>query len=334
MIIQKRFERIQLGLDFRIVLAFSLFLLTACNRSSSGLRSDNDNGQSFASEYYNHRYLKSSSQRVEALGQPKKSVLVLDFSNDTPIKQENLGSFVASELKRGLELTQRVIVPENLKSEMTTEDFIAGDRIKVAQLIREGRRLGVAVIIIGRVGKIVFRQKGDDVGLFRKKESIVGVELEAKIFDVQSGRELNALTRSGELATRALSAFESKEETSTEMNREEMIKSASREAIAGFLPEILKSVEKMTWQGRIAKIEGQKIYLNAGKVSGLMPKDILRVLTSGTDVYDPTSGAFLGREKGQLKGTLEVEDYIGTDGAVARLHTGGNFQEGDLVQLY
>ncbi len=90
----------------------------------------------------------------------------------------------------------------------------------------------------------------------------------------------------------------------------------------------------MTWEGRIARVNGNKVYVNSGGASGLVLGDILRVLSPGDDVYDPNSGAYLGRSKGQLKGTLEVVDFLGPDGSVTDIHTGGGFQEGDLVQLY
>jgi hypothetical protein len=90
----------------------------------------------------------------------------------------------------------------------------------------------------------------------------------------------------------------------------------------------------MGWQGHVAKVSGSKVYVNAGRTSGLVAGDILKVLTQGDDIYDPVTSAYLGRAPGQLKGTLEVVDFIGTDGAVSEVHTGGNFQEGDAVQLY
>jgi hypothetical protein len=37
---------------------------------------------------------------------------------------------------------------------------------------------------------------------------------------------------------------------------------------------------------------------------------------------------------GEVKGTLEVIDYFGQDGAVCTLHSGGSVTEGDFVQLY
>jgi hypothetical protein len=267
------------------------------------------------------------------MGQPKKRVMVLNFWNDTPVKQNDIGEFAADELKRGLYLSQRVIVPTDIKTELGTADFVQGDRVKVAQLIREGRKLGVAVLVIGRITKIVFRQRGDDVGLFRQKQSLAGVELEAKLFDVQGGREIMATSRSGESNSNTVVAMES-DNMESFAYRAELTRFAVREAVAGFIPDVMRAIEKMMWQGRIAKMIGPKVYLNAGRASGLIAGDILRVLNPGDDIYDPQSGAYLGRSQGQLKGTLEIVDFMGPDGAIAEVHTGGNFKEGDLVQLY
>jgi hypothetical protein len=232
-----------------------------------------------------------------------------------------------------LHLSQKVIVALDAKSDFATHDFVQGDQIKVAQLIREGRKLGVAVIAIGRISKLVFRQKGDDVGLFRQKQSLVAADIEMKLFDVQGGREILATSKSGESSANGLAVFDGND-LNSETYRSELAKIALREAIAQCVPEVVRAVDKLTWQGRIAKMVGPKVYINAGRTSGLIAGDILRVINPGEEVYDPVTGAFLGKAQGQLKGTLEVMDFIGPDGAVADVHTGGNFHEGDLVQLY
>jgi len=113
-----------------------------------------------------------------------------------------------------------------------------------------------------------------------------------------------------------------------------MVKMAIRNAMTQGVPDVIRAIEKLQWQGRIAKVIGDKVYVDAGKASGLVVGDILKVLTPGDDIYDPQTGAFLGRTQGQLKGTIEVVDFLGTDGAVTEIHTGGNFRAEDIVQLY
>lgn len=310
-------------------ITLALLVFFACARSPE-FQKDQDYYRGEDSYYDKNR---NAVDRVESMGQPKKKVMVFAFWNDTPVKAITLGAFGADELKRGLSVSQRLIVPKDLSTMLTTEDFVSGEKVKVAQLIREGRRLGVAVAVIGRITKLVFRQRGDEIGIFRQKQSLAAAEVEMKIFDVAAGREVAALGRAGETATNSSVAMEDENLESQEF-RTEMSKLALRNAVNGLVPDVIRTIEKMVWQGRIAKITGSRIYVNAGKSSGLVTGDILKVLSAGDDVYDPSSNAYLGRAPGQLKGTLEVRDFIGTDGAVSEIHTGGNFQEGDVVQLY
>lgn len=308
-------------------------LVSACSRSDQYAH-DQQYYHSDQASYYANKEGQSPSQRVEAMGQPKKRVVVLNFWNDTPVKQSDLGAFAADELRRGLYLSQRMIIPPDLKSDLGTEDFVQGDKVKVAQLIREGRKLGVSILVIGRVTRIVFRQRGDEVGLFRQKQSLAAVDCEMKIFDVSGGREIAATSRTGEASSNAMVAFEGEKNMESPAYRAELTKFALRQAMQVAIPDVIRAVEKLQWQGRVAKVAGKKVYVNAGRASGLVVGDILKVLTPGDDIYDPASGAFLGRTQGQLKGTIEVVDFLGTDGAVTEIHTGGNFQEQDLVQLY
>lgn len=314
---------------FSIVWAsIGLGILSSCVRSPE-FKKDQD----FPREESYYDKGRPATDRIEAMGQPKKKVIVFAYWNDTPVRAPTLGAFGADELKRGLSVSQRLIVPKDLSTMLTTEDFVSGEKVKVAQLIREGRRLGVAVAIIGRITKIVFRQRGDEIGLFRQKQSLAAVEIELKIFDVAAGREVAALGRSGEASANAAVALEDENLESQDF-RNEMARLAIRNAIVSLVPDVARTIEKMVWQGKIAKINGAKVYVNSGKSSGLVAGDILKVLSAGDDVYDPATGAYLGRAPGQLKGTLEVLDFIGTDGAVCEVHTGGNFQEADVVQLY
>ena len=316
---------------FLACLTLSVFQ-AACVRSGF-FKGDDDHGSDGASPtHYSGGSSGAPVKKVESQGQPKKRIVVINFWNDTPVKFDSLGPYAADELRHGLYVTQKIIVPTDVRSTLSSDDFVQGDQIKVAQLIREGRRLGVAVLLMGRISKIVFRQKGDEVGLFRQKQSFAAVQMEAKLFDVQGGREILSSSKGAETSSNTLAVLDV--DSSTQDFREELIKSAIKQAVAGFVPEILKGIEKMVWQGRVAKVAGSRVYVNAGKASGLVVGDILRVMSPGDDVYDPSNGVYLGRAKGQLKGTVEVSDFFGPDGAVTTLHTGGNFLEDDVVQLY
>ena len=105
-------------------------------------------------------------------------------------------------------------------------------------------------------------------------------------------------------------------------------------AVRRSIPRIAEVSAKLDWIGRVARIIGNKIYINAGRSSGLQISDILKVMTEGQDIYDPETGALIGISKGEVKGTIEIIDYFGEDGSIAILHSGGSVQENDFVQLY
>lgn len=268
-------------------------------------------------------------------GQPRKKVWVLPFWNDTPIDYADVEKLSADELKRGLFLSKKVLVlrPQEEGQPRKTADFVNGEKVKIAQLVADARARGVSAVMIGRVSELAFRSTQDEVGLFKQKELKASAQVEIKIYDVTSGKELGSFGKIGraQASTRVAVDEESLESRNF---RSELLGRAVSSAVRDLTRDCVKVVEKLTWQGRIFKISGRRLYINSGKSAGIMVGDILKVFTAGEDLYDPQTGAYLGRSPGQLKGTLEVRDLIGEESAVSEVHTGGNFGEGDVVQLY
>lgn len=317
----------------RIAIISCLILVSACTRSPGFEKDQNTYDDYTNSYYYRGEDDKTLAERAANMAQPKKRAVILDFWNDTPIPIERGGEYAADELKLDLHLSKKVIVPQEAKTKLNTRDLVDGERVRVAQLIREGRRLGVSIVVLGRIARVTFRQEGDEIGIFKHKQVYAGADVELKIFDVNAGREIQAVGRSGQ-ADSSVVPFIEKDSLESPRYRGELAKYAVREAITKLTPVVLQSIEKMSWKGQVAKVQGNQVYLNSGRASGLVGGDILRVLTPGDDIYDPATGAFLGRSEGQLKGTLEVRDFLGEDSAVAAVHSGGQFQIGDVIMLY
>src|SRR5581483_7295050 len=101
----------------------------------------------------------SATGRAEKFGQPKKKIYVLPFLNDTPMGGDELGGFASDEFLREIRISGRAIVPEDIRSGDVSKDFYSGDKVRLGSLVREGKKLGVALLIIGRIKKITFRQK-------------------------------------------------------------------------------------------------------------------------------------------------------------------------------
>lgn len=311
-----------------ICMSLVLPLLSGCGgRSDAYTREQQYYRQD--SEFANRK----ATTRAQKFGQPKKKIFVLPFMNATPLGGDELGDFAAAELIREIRSSNKAVVPDDIRSADASKEFYSGDKVRLGPLVREGKKLGVALLVIGKIKKITYRKNADEVGLFRQKDAIAAVDMEMRIFDVVNSRELLFNEKSADSTSSQIDLFGNENED-PKSQRAELVRMALRNGMNLYAHDTIRAIEKISWEGRIAKIAGGQVYINAGKATGLSVGDILKVLTPGEDVYDPNTGAYMGRSKGQPKGTLEVADYLGTDGAVTTVHSGGNFNENDIVQLY
>jgi hypothetical protein len=264
----------------------------------------------------------------------KKKVALLTFFNESPYGGEDLGITATEEMRRELMRTgEYVIDPMGKKIFGNSKEVYAGGGVKLVQLARKAKIAGLNFVLFGRVVEARIREKTDEIGVVRETKSYTESKIEIRIFDVNSNKEIYTDTLRGFADDNSYRFFSQDREARLEYKRE-LLRYGVKVAVRKAIPRILDISAKLDWIGRVARIIGNKIYINAGRSSGIQISDILKVMTEGQDVYDPETGALIGVSKGEVKGTVEVIDYFGPDGAIAILHSGGSVQEGDFVQLY
>ena len=264
----------------------------------------------------------------------KKKIALLPFYNESPMGGEDLAITALEEFRREMSRSREFLFdPEAENIFGTSKEIYAGGGVKLAQLSRKAKLSGVNIVIFGRIKEARVRQKTDEIGLVRKVKSIAESIVEIKVFDVLSNKELFTDNLDGNITDDNFRFYNSEAEENYSY-RQDLLRYSARVAVRKFIPRIVKVGSRLDWMGRVAKIIGTRIYINAGRTSGINLGDILKVITEGQEVYDPESGAMIGMSQGEVKGTLEVIDYFGQDGAVCNLHSGGSVTEGDFVQLY
>ena len=97
--------------------------------------------------------------------------------------------------------------------------------------------------------------------------------------------------------------------------------------------EVLKSILSLDWHTRVASTEQGKIFINAGRLSGLEKGDTLEVYSPGEQIIDAATKVPLGKVKGEYRGEVEVAELFGVDAAWARARKGDGFSPTDLVYL-
>jgi hypothetical protein len=275
-----------------------------------------------------------TTKRAEDFRPIRKKIALLTFFNEAPIGGDDLAITATEEFRREISRSQEFLIdPEGEAIFGKSKEIYSGGGVKLAQLARKAKMSGVSIVIFGRIKEARVRQKSDEIGIIRKVKSLAETYVEIKVFDVLSNKELYSEVLDGNITDANLKFFQQKSEDSLAY-RLDLLRYSVKVAVRKFIPRVIKIGNRLDWMGRVAKIIGTRIYVNAGRTSGVSLGDILKVITEGQDVYDPESGAMIGVSPGEVKGTLEVVDYFGEDGAICILHSGGSVTEGDFVQLY
>lgn len=276
----------------------------------------------------------SKVNKVSEFSPIKKKIALLTFYNESPMGGEDLAITATEEFRREMAKSRDFIIdPEGESIFGNSKEIYAGGGIKLAQLARKAKMSGVNVVVFGRIKEARIRQKSDEIGFVRKLKSMAETYVEIKVYDVLANKELFSETVDGNIADDNLRFY--KEDSEENLSyRQDLLRYSVKVAVRKFVPRVVKVGSRLDWMGRVAKIIGTRIYINAGRTSGINLGDILKVITEGQEIYDPESGAMIGMSQGEVKGTLEVVDYFGQDGAICNLHSGGSVTEGDFVQLY
>lgn len=279
-------------------------------------------------------YTKRRRNAKPAFDPIRKKVALLKFFNEAPYGGDDLAFQATENLRREMMKSPEYnIDPKSSALFGSSKEVFAGGGAKLSQMARKAKLTGVNLVIYGRITHARVRQKSDEIGFVRKTKSYAESIVELRVFDVHSAKEIYTARKNGNIDDSSFRFYVDDQESNLTY-RQELLRYSIKVAVRRFMKALMDLGQKLEWTGRVAKIIGSKIYVNAGRKSGINIGDILNVKTEGQEIFDPESGALIGISKGDVKGTLEVIDFFGPDGAVSVLHSGGTVTEGDFVQLY
>lgn len=264
----------------------------------------------------------------------RRRIVVLPFLNLSPYVSESATDIAKATLIQKLNKTGEVLVMSAGDLEGDASKLQLEDGYDIKKLLPMARKIGAHGIIVGRIKEIRTRKIGDSVGLFRKVKAEVKALVDIEMFSTKSGASMLKDTRSATIEEEVTRVAESSYRDKELQDNPQLIRSVVRAAFSKMVDNIVLALRKMSWSGRIALVRGEKLYLNAGRLSGLQTGDILRVTEAKEEVFDPETGGFLGNITGRMKGTVEVISYFGKDGAITIVHSGSGFEENDIVEFY
>jgi hypothetical protein len=98
---------------------------------------------------------------------------------------------------------------------------------------------------------------------------------------------------------------------------------------------MMQKLGSKKWNGRIAQVDGQNLYINAGQRSGLNVGDKLKIFRPGKDIIDPQTKVKLGTTENLIGEAIVQQNDIGdqADLSIAMPTSGTGFKTGDIVKL-
>jgi len=254
----------------------------------------------------------------------KRKVAILDFENKTTYKEEKIGEAVAKRLSDKLEATQRVVtLDKTVVSEVLNRRGFNNDSLTDPSTVKGAHQvLGIQGFALGTVTDIsLLSSKTSETS--DEEVSFATAKIEIRLIDASTGNLLKSFVGRSPI-------FGTKE--TGEYSRSKAVLKAIEFSLDDILEAFLRQLDLLDWTTTIAKIEGENLYINAGKLSGLRVGDTLEVFEPGKEILHPTTNLSLGWTTGRLKGVIRITGLFGVDAAVGKVSQGNGFSPNDVVK--
>ncbi len=306
----------------KLILSFFLLATTACSLFET--RSEVPRKE--VKDWNPNKNTESSS--------PRKRLALLPFLDKKSSHPTEFKESARRALMLDLNRTGEIIAMSADEFNLDLSKKTADGTYDMKELVKQTRDSGVAAFLTGQIVDVRVESKAGQIGIVRKLKTGIEVDVLVKVSSIRGGKDIFNTVKTVRLEDENVRVAERVDTDRFIKANPDLIKTMIKDAFLEFTKQIIASLDRITWEGRIAAVQGDRIFLNVGRISGLQVGDLLKVSEAGDDIYDPDSGIHIGKSPGRLKGTLEVISYFGTDGSIAVVHSGAGFKENDKVEIY
>jgi curli biogenesis system outer membrane secretion channel CsgG len=283
-----------------LIAALLTLTLGACsnNKGVSNVRKDN----------------KIQSMReydsVQGVVSPKRKVVIAEFKNQTRFGSRRLGNNLTDVITTELVKSNRFIVLEREDLAKVMQEINFSNTMGQGQLASERKFQDADYVITGAITKYSVNTTGNKGIISSSKTQRAEISFDMKMINVRTGEVV--LSDQGEGVSDV--------EYGTTLGLgntggydEGLEQEAFRAAAIDVMDNIIETVDKTPWMANVAKISGNKIYINAGQKSNIEIGTKLGVYKQGEKIE--FNGKFLGFEENKV-GEAKVVDYLGEDAAI------------------
>lgn len=298
-----------------LIVALLTLTLGACsNDSISNVRKD-DKIQSMRD--YNS---------VQGVVAPKRKVVIAEFKNQTRFGSRRLGNNLTDVITTELVKSNRFIVLEREDLDKVMQEINFSNTLGQGQLASERKFQDADYIITGAITKYSVNTTGNKGIISSSKTQRAEISFDMKMINVRTGEVV--LSDQGE------GVSDVKYGTTLGVGNtggydEGLEQEAFRAAAIDVMDNIITTVDKTPWMANVAKVSGNKLYINAGQKSNVEIDTKLGVYKQGEKIE--FNGKFLGFEENKV-GEAKVVDYLGEDAAILE-YKGETFTIPGIVKL-
>jgi hypothetical protein len=256
----------------------------------------------------------SKSLPISTIPDLKRKVMIAQFDDRTTNGEEVFGDWVAEKLieelnrkSQGILFVDYQIVKDFLeKRGVALTDL---ETPKVLHLLNEV--FGLHALVVGEFsGPYTFITKAEKD---RDETASAIIKIEMRLVDTFSGKTIKNLS-----AKNPITAVKEKGSFSEEKAKVKAIDLT----ITDLSRSLMRELDGLDWFCRIAKVEGDEVYINAGRLTGLKVGDVMEVFRPGGP-----------GERGEVKGKIQISACFGIDASIGRLINGKKPDVNDILKL-
>jgi hypothetical protein len=251
---------------------------------------------------------------ISAVSRLKRKALITHFDDRTPQADETFGDWAAEKLIKEVNrrsLSTLFVDFQLVRDFLNKRQIAPGDLATPATLHLLNEVFGIHAVIYGTLsGPYVFTTK---TGNQPEETASAIIKIEMNVIDTFSGRAFKTLSAANPLLA-------AKERGTFSQDRAKI--KAIDFTIADLSRSLARELEGLNWFCRIAKVEGDEVFLNAGKLTGLKAGDVLEIVSP-----EGPGGP------NQVKGKVRISAFIGIDASVGRLINGTKPDSHDILTL-
>lgn len=277
---------------------------------------------------------------------PKKRIAVIKFENK--VKNQwwdpswEIGDGLAEMLTTELFKTGRFILVERAAfAEIVREQELGQTGlVQQATAAKTGQALGAQILVMGAITEFKFDAEGAGAGVKFSGVSLglsgrnAHVAIDMRIVDAMTGQVIEAHRAVGKASSVGLALGTDAIKGVTfggDAFKKTPLGEATRNTLNDAIQFILKKSEPVPWSGAIVKVDGEKVFINAGTNSNIKNGDMMTVFSKGEALIDPTTGLTLGALTKKI-GEIEVES-VEDNFSCAVIVNGMGMKRGDIVKF-